>query len=152
MSKLGRVAALAGLCLVLAAAGPAEAATDANVAFSRLTYVCPSPYQISFTWPSAANATSYSLQLVGPLDPATNGGVAGTFLRQFGTLEVANGVSGSATITLSQGSVPSPITTQWQLMLVGPHGYTAVVPRQQIAVVPLPCGQTTPLDSPFYYS
>ena len=137
-----------GLAVALTAS-PALAMTDANVAFTRLTYVCPSPYEIDFTWPSAANATSYSLQLVGPLDPAANGGVSGTFLRQFGTVEVANGVSGAATVTLDAGSLPNPVTLQWQVMLSGPHGYTAFIPHQQVALVPVPCGQTSPVDSPY---
>jgi len=140
---------IAGLVAALIAS-PALAATDANVAFTRLTYVCPSPYQIDFSWPAATNATSYSLQLVGPLDPAVNGSVGGTFLRQFGTIEVANGVSGSATVTLVAGSVPNPVTMEWQVMLSGPHGYTALVPRQQIALVPVPCGATSPVDSPYF--
>jgi hypothetical protein len=137
-----------GLVLALLAS-PALAAPDANVGFTRLTFVCPSPFEIDFSWPAASNATSYSLQLVGPLDPAANGGVSGTFLRQFGTIEVANGVSGAATITLSGASLPNPLTLQWQVMLSGPHGYTSVVPRQQVALVPAPCGQTTPQDSPY---
>ncbi len=138
------------LCL-LTLAEPAFAGPDAAVGFSRLSYTCPSATEIDFTWSPAVNATFYSLQLVEPLDAGQNGGVAGTFLRQYGSVEVAKGGSGAANVTLAAGSLPNETTLYWQLMIGGPHGYTGMVPREQVALIPAPCTPTSsPVQSPYY--
>jgi hypothetical protein len=132
----------------LAGAPEAYAMPDANVGMAILTYVCPNPFQIDFSWTPAANAVFYALQLVGPLDASINGGVAGGYVRQFGTIEVAKGQINSASVALSQAALANPSSQQWQVMVGGPHGYLGLVPRQQLALVPVPCTQTTPQQSP----
>ncbi|MDE3074212.1 MAG: hypothetical protein KGJ86_02175 [Chloroflexota bacterium] len=130
---------------ILAALGPsAAAASDATVGFSRLTYVCPTSTQIDFTWDQAVNATFYSLQLIGPVNPSINGGVTGTYLPQFGSIEVANGTMTSASVSLAAGSLTSPLTLSWEVMVGGPTGYEGMIPTQQTANIPMPCTQTTP--------
>lgn len=120
------------------------------IGFTVLTYVCPGPFQINFSWTPVTGAVFYALQLVGPLDPTSNGGVTGTYVRQFAAIEVANGAMNSASVTLSQGSLTGVTAQQWQVMIGGPNGYTAFVPRQQVALVPIPCTQTTPQQSPYF--
>ena len=113
-----------------------------------MTYVCPTPLEIDITWTPVDNVTFYSLQLVGPQDPTQNGGLGGTYLRQFGTVEVAKGQLTSAAVSLAQASLPVEATAlQWQVMLGGRHGYQGIIPKQQIAIIPVPCGQTKPLES-----
>jgi hypothetical protein len=134
----------------LAFPAPALAVPDAGLAFSRLTYVCPNPMQIDFSWTPVNNALFYSLQLAGPIDPALNGAVAGTYLRPFGTIEVTKGQALSASVTLNPASAATPLSLQWQVVLGAPTGYVGLVPRMQVAIIPVPCGQTTPLDSPLF--
>ena len=136
--------------VILAWAPPAGAASNFNVGFSVLTYQCPSPFQINFSWTPAANAVFYSLELAGPLDATTNGGVSGTFVRQFGTIEVAKGVTNSASVSLSPAALANPSFQQWQLMVGGANGYLGLVPRSQVALVPVPCTATTPQQSPYF--
>ncbi|HVA24418.1 MAG TPA: hypothetical protein VMW62_08495 [Chloroflexota bacterium] len=130
-------------------APPALALTNASVGESLLTYVCPTPFQINFSWTPATNAVFYSLQLVGPLDPTINGAVSGSYIRQFGTIEVAKGTINSASVSLSQAAAASPSFQQWQMMVGGPNGYLGLMPRMQVALVPVPCTQTTPQPSPY---
>ena len=126
---------------------PHALALDANLGWSTLTYVCPSPLEIDLSWTAANNATFYSLQLMAPVDPTLNGGIGGTYLRQFGSIEVAKGQITSAAVSLAQASLPGATALQWEVMLGGPHGYADFVPGQQVAIVPVPCGQTTPKSS-----
>ncbi|MFI5266675.1 MAG: hypothetical protein ACHQ7M_04785 [Chloroflexota bacterium] len=128
----------------------AQALTNANVGISVLTYVCPTPFQINFSWTPAPNGVFYSLQLAGPLDPAINGGVGGAYIRQFGTIEVAKGAINSASVSLSQAAAANPSFQQWQVMAGGPNGYLGLIPRAQVALVPVPCTQTTPQQSPYF--
>jgi len=141
---LVRIIALVAWLIALALPAPALATLDANVGFSQLTYVCPSPFEIDFAWPPAANAVSYSLQLVGPQDPASNGGLTGTYLRQFGTIEVANANVNTASVSLARPSIgPGSLVLSWQVMTVGAHGYTGILPVQQAVQVPVPCSKNT---------
>ncbi|SRR5579884_1561616 len=146
VARMLRLVAVVGALLALAE--PALA-IESYMPWSRMTYVCPSPLEIDLSWTPVDKAAFYSLQLVTPLDPSQNGGIGGTYLRQFGTIEVARGQITSANIALAPASL-SPDTTalQWQVMLGGPQGYQGIMPRQQVAVVPVPCTQTTPLESP----
>ncbi|GEM_PF-2740591 len=127
--------------------GGAPAAAAGNVGFSKLFYVCPSPDEIDFSWAPASNASFYSLQLLGPIDPTVNGGVTGTYLRQFGSIEVAKGQTQNAAITLAPAVISSPLTMQWQVMVGGPNGYTGLIPTFQTAIVTIPCTQNTLLAS-----
>jgi hypothetical protein len=122
----------------------------AKIGMPVLTYVCPNPFQIDFSWTPAANAVFYSLELAGPLDATANGGVSGTYLRQFGTIELAKGAINSASVSLSQAATASPSLQQWQVMAGGPSGYVGIVSRAQVAQVIMPCTQTTPLQSPYF--
>jgi hypothetical protein len=144
-----RAVAAAAALLGLTAAS-AQAMPDANVGPSLLTYVCPNPLQLDFSWTPAVNGTFYSLQLRGPLTSSINGGVSGTYLRQFGAIEVAKGQINSASVRLSQASLANNSTLQWQLMIGGPHGYLGLILRQEVALVPAPCSVTTPQASPYF--
>ena len=130
--------------------GDVYAIRSANVGFTVLTYVCPGPFTINFSWTPAANAVFYSLALVGPQDAGSNGGVSGSYLRQFGAIEVMNGPATSASVSLSSTALAGVSGQQWQVMVGGPNGYTAFVPRQQVALVPIPCTATTPVQSPYF--
>jgi hypothetical protein len=121
---------------------PAEqaSAADASVGFSQLSYLCPTPAEIDFAWSPAANAAFYSLQLVLPLDQTVNGGISGTYLRQFGTIELLKAPVNNATVTLASGSLGAPpLTLTFQVMQGGQDGYTGLVPAQQVVRVPTPC-------------
>lgn len=129
--------------LLLLPAHPA-AAVDLRVGFSQLSYICPSPTEIDFAWSPDANATFYSLQLVEPIDPTINGGLTGTYLPQFGTIELLKGQVNNATVSLSSSSLAAPaLVLTFQVMLGGRDGYTGLVPAQQVAQVPTPCTANT---------
>jgi len=127
---------------LLVSAMPASA-TEAGIGYSVLTYVCPTPDRIDFAWAPADGATFYSLQLVDPVDPTINGGVTGTYLRQFGSLEVAKGGFQNFTVMLASGSIPLPEAETWQVMAGGKKGYLGLVPRTQTVSIPMPCTANT---------
>ena len=146
---------IAGFVLVLAVglgplSGDAYAIRSANVGFTVLTYVCPGPFTINFSWTPATNAVFYSLDFMGPQDAGSNGGVGGSYLRQFGAVEVMKGPATSASVSLSSTALAGVTAQQWQVMVGGANGYTAFVPRQQVAVVPIPCTATKPVQSPYF--
>ena len=119
-------------------------ATDVSVGFSQLSYVCPTPTEIDFAWSPDANATFSSLQLVDPIDQTVNGGISGTYLPQFGTVELLKAQVNNATVTLSPASLAGPpLTLVFQVMLGGRDGYTGLVPTQQVVQVATPCLQNT---------
>ena len=128
--RLWTLSGLLPVAASLLAPQTASAVSD-NIGFSRLTYFCPTPTQVSFSWTPAINAVSYSLQIVGPLDPSLNGGVKGTYLEQFGTEELSNSPATTATVTLSPSDLPRPTTVQWEVMASGQHGYTGWVPSSK---------------------
>ncbi len=138
LRRLRLMVAVACLCALWP--GPASAA-DVNVGFSALTYTCPSTSQINFTWTDATGSNGYSLQLVAPLDPIVNGNLTGTYLRQFGTIEVASGTTTSFTVPLTATVTAGSLN--FQVMVVGPSGYEGLVPIQQKAAIPIPCTKTT---------
>src|SRR5581483_5909621 len=105
--RLPRAFALAAVAV--AACTPAALATEGGVGFSTLTYVCPSPGEIDFAWAPADGAQFYSLQLVGPQDPAVNGGINGTYLRQFGTIEVVKGTQQNASVSVNLNALAPPV-------------------------------------------
>ena len=123
-------------------AAPTFAHADDRTGFVQLSYACPNPLQIDFSWTAADNASFYSLQLAKPVDASQNGGVGGTFLPQFGTTEVVKGQAMTVSVNLAQAALPSPIAMQWQVMVGGRHGYTGLVTLQEIAMVSVPCDQT----------
>ena len=115
-----------------------------RVGFSQLSYVCPSPNEIDFAWSPDPKATFYSLQLVDPVDQTVNGGLTGTYLPQFGTIELLKGQVNNAMVTLSPSSLAAPpLVLTFQVMLGGRDGYTGLVPSPQTAQVPTPCTANT---------
>jgi len=117
-------------------------AIDSNIGFSKLSFVCPSQQEINFAWSPVDGAAGYSLQLVGPLDPGINGGISGTFLRQFGTTELSKGQMNNAAVSLN-GSTASPLILEFEVMVLSKNGYAGLVPAQQMALVPIPCNQNS---------
>ena len=131
------------LTLLLGSAAPAGA-TDVTVGFSQLSYVCPTPDELDFAWSPDANATFYSLQLVDPVDQTINGGITGTYLPQFGTIELVKAPVNNATVTLADSSLAAPpLTLTFQVMLGGRDGYTGLVPAQQVVHISTPCQANT---------
>jgi len=122
---------------------PAALAIEANVPITKLTYLCPSPTSIEFAWQPVDGADSYSFQLVGPVDPAVNGGINGTFIRQFGTIEIATGQVNNASVNLDEGAITKPLSLQFQVMVSTKGGYSGMIPPSQVAVVPIPCSKNT---------
>lgn len=134
----------AGCCLSPFALAPAPVlAVGANIPFVTLTYLCPSPNSIEFAWQPADGVDSYSLQLVGPIDETLNGGITGTFVRQFGTLEIASGQINNASVTLQDGSTAKPLVLQFFLMVKTAGSLAGIVPPSQVAIVPIPCNKNT---------
>lgn len=137
---------LAGV-MFIAAPPPPTAAIEAGAGWSSLSFVCPTPTDIQFTWKAVDGAAFYSLQLAGPIDPTINGGVDGQFVRQFGSIEVARGSMTTAEVTLNSGAIGQPIVLTWYVMLGGKKGYLGLVPAQQVVHVPVPCPLTSPQGS-----
>ena len=141
MASIARAALLAGL-LMAVLASPAGA-TPAGIGFSDLNYVCPNTGTIDFSWTPVGGAQFYSLQLTGPTDPSLNGGIGGTYLRQFGAIEIFNGTTTNASLNANVGALPAGTALQFQVMLGVRGSYSGIVPLQQVVSVPMPCTAVT---------
>jgi hypothetical protein len=136
--------ASAAACALILSGWPLSAqAIPASVPFVTLTYLCPSPHSIEFAWQPADGIDSYSLQLAGPLDETINGGISGSFIRQFGTIEVASGQIANASVTLQDSATGKPLMLQFFLMAKMGGSLTGIVPPSQVAIVPIPCTKNT---------